>query len=217
MMINKMMDAIQEKYTCKPVDAGVFAKVVIEGANFVIKGYDVEGLGRVATIQMKRLIGLWEMQSLIITPYQVDMPIYYCNRHREKGSYIYRVEMFDTQMNAMETSDFQRVIDKYANIPNEPQGKRWYDEIKLPVCLVKKVEKKNKADLEPLAWEYFKVYLDLLEKAAGCKKTEKKKKTTVFVNELCKHRGLAVVEIFYANYGDKVTSKLCNEVLFGLK
>lgn len=216
-MIEKMMEAIQAKYKCKPVDAGVFAKVVIEGANFVIKAYDVEGLGRVATVSMKRLIGLWEMQSLIITPYEVDMPIYYYNRHREKGSYIYRVEVFDTQMNAIDTAPFNEVIEKYANIPDVPQAERWYDDVKLPICLVKKVDKKNKADLEPVAWEHFKTYFDLLEKAPACKKTEKKKKATKFVDALCKQSGIAVVEIFIANYGEQITAKLCNEVLFGLK
>ena len=216
-MIEKMMEAIQAKYKCKPVDAGVFAKVVIEGANFVIKAYDVEGLGRVATVSMKRLIGLWEMQSLIITPYEVDMPIYYYNRHREKGSYIYRVEVFDTQMNAIDTAPFNEVIEKYANIPDVPQAERWYDDVKLPICLVKKVDKKNKADLEPVAWEHFKTYFDLLEKAPTCKKTEKKKKATKFVDVLCKQSGIAVVEIFIANYGEQITAKLCNEVLFGLK
>ena len=42
---------------------------------FHIHAYNAKGLGRVATVEMKRLIGFWEMQSLIITPYEKDMPI----------------------------------------------------------------------------------------------------------------------------------------------
>lgn len=216
-MIKKMMEEIQSKYKCTPVDAGVFAKVVIDGANFQINAYDVEGLGRVSTVQMKRLVGLWEMQSLIINPLEVDMPIYYYNRHREKGNYIYRVELFDTQMNPMELDALQAVVEKYASIPDEPQNERWYDSMKLPVSLVKKVGKKNKEELEPLAWEHFKTYFDKLENASACKEAEKKKKAKVFVDELCKQSGLAVVEIFLGNYGENVVTKLCNEVLFGMK
>ena len=56
-MISKIMEEIKSRYNCKKKDAGVFAKVVIDGANFVIEAYDMEGVGRVATVSMKRLVG----------------------------------------------------------------------------------------------------------------------------------------------------------------
>lgn len=212
-----MIDEIKSKYTCIAVDADVFAKVMIDGAKFRINAYDVEGMGRVATVEMKRLVGLWEMQSLIITPFHKDMPIYYYNRHREKGKYIYRVEVFDTQFNSVDVSGMSEVVEKYASLPDDPQNERWYDEIKLPVCAVKKVEKKNKEDLSPMIWEHFKAYMDLLATAQDCKASEKKKKVVVFVDELCEKSGIAIVEIFIANYGEQIAKKLANEVLFGLK
>lgn len=216
-MIQKMIEEIKVKYTCKTVDAGVFANVVIEGAKFKICAYDVQGIGRVATVEMKRLIGLWEMQSLIITPYQKDMPIYYYNRHREKGNYIYRVEVFNTQLNDIDVSDMSNVVEKYASLPDEVQNERWYDYLKLPVSAVKKVDKKSKEELSPMIWEHFDAYMKLLEKAAECKPSEKKKKVSVFTKALLENSGIAIVEIFIANYGEKVTEKLVNEVLFGLK
>ena len=142
-MIQKMMEEIQSKYNCKSVNAGVFGKVMIEGAKFKISAFDVKGVGRVATIEMKRLIGFWEMQSLLITPYEKDMPIYYYNHHREKGNYIYRVEVFDTQLNAIEVFDLADIEKKYEALPGEEQNKRWYEDIKL-YGLVKKVEKSKK-------------------------------------------------------------------------
>lgn len=215
-MINKIMEEIKSRYSCKKKDAGVFAKVVIDGANFVIEAYDVAGVGRVATVTMKRLVGFWDMQSLIITPYEKDMPIYYMNRHREKGNYIYRTEVFDTQFETVDLSSLDAVVEQYAQIADEPQNERWYDEKKLHSA-VKKVPKAKKEELTPLIWEHVRAYLDLLDKAPTVKAAEKKKKTTVFVDELSKQSGIAVVEIFIANYGENVTAKLCNEVLFGLK
>lgn len=215
-MIQKIMETIKSKYTCKSVDAGVFAKVVIEGANFKIDAYDVEGVGRVSTVQMKRLIGFWDMQSVIITPYEKDMPIYYYNRHREKGNYIYRLEVFDTQLNSVDLTDLKNVIEKYSRLPEIPQKERWYDNRKLQ-STVKKVPKREKESLDPVIWECFEAYIELLDKVADCKKSEKKKKVTVFVNDLIKQSGLAIVEIFIATYGEQVAAKLCNEVLFGLK
>ncbi|MBQ8518814.1 MAG: hypothetical protein IJ455_04295 [Agathobacter sp.] len=216
-MIQRMVEEIKSKYACKTQDVGVFEKVVIDGATFRMCAYNMKGLGRVATVQMKRLVGFWDMQSLIITPFEKDMPIYYYNRHREKGKYIYRVEVFDTQFEPIETSTMEAVVEKYKELPDDPQNERWYDEYKLPVCAVKKVEKKRKEDLSPMIWEHFCAYMDLLEKAPECKPVEKKKKVNVFVNELCEKSGIAIIEIFIANYGTKITEKLANEVLFGLK
>lgn len=216
-MIQKMLDAIKSKYVCAPVDAGVFENVMIDGAKFKISAYDVEGVGRVATVRMKRLVGLWDMQSLIITPFQKDMPIYYYNRHREKGKFIYRVEVFDTQLNDIDVSGMSEVVEKYASLPDDAQNERWYDYLKLPVCAVKKVDKNRKDELSPMIWEHFSAYMDLLEKALDCKASEKKKKVAVFVDELCEKSGIAIIEIFIANYRENVAAKLANEVLFGLK
>ena len=214
-MIQRMLEEIKSKYACKTQDTGVFEKVYIDGAKFCIHAYNMNGLGRVATVEMKRLIGLWEMQSLIITPFEKDMPIYYYNRHREKGKYIYRVEMFDTQMDPVDVSSLEEVVAKYASLTDVPQNERWYDTMKLPASVVKSAKKKE--DLSEIIWEHFMVYMKLLSGAKVAKASEKKKKTRVFVDALCKQSGIAIIEIFYGNYGDKVTEKLANEVLFGLK
>lgn len=216
-MIQKMIEELKSRYACKTQEIGIFEKVHIDGAVFRIHAYEMKGLGRVATVEMKRLIGLWEMQSLIITPYEKDMPIYYYNRHREKGKYIYRVELFDTQMNPVDTTVLAEVLAKYTNITEEHQNERWYDTIKLPGSAVKSVEKKQKEELSPMIWEHFSTYMQLLESAHECKPSEKRKKTRVFVDELCEKSGIAIIEIFLANYGKQVTKKLANEVLFGMK
>ena len=215
-MIQKMMEEIQSKYNCKAVNAEVFEKVVIEGAKFKISAFDVKEVGRVATVEMKRLIGLWEMQSLIITPHEKDMPIYYYNRHREKGNYVCRVEMFDTQLNEIVVSDFIELEKKYDILQDLEQSERWYDDMKL-YGAVKKVEKSKKEELTPYIFEHFQTYMNMLENVQSCKIMQKKKRITTFVDMLCEKSGIAIIEIFLANYGPKVTEKLAKEVLFGLK
>lgn len=214
-MIQKMLEEIKSNYACKTQDTGVFEKVYIDGAKFLIKAYDMKGLGRVSTVEMKRLVGFWDMQSLIITPYEKDMPIYYYNRHREKGKYIYRVEMFDTQMDTVNIASLEDVVEKYSKIMDVSQNERWYDAVKLPASAVKTAKKKD--ELSDMIWEHFNAYMQLVSEAKDVKPSEKKKKTKVFVDELCKQSGIAIIEIFLGNYGEKVTEKLANEVLFGLK
>lgn len=214
-MIQKMLEEIKSRYACKTQDTGVFEKVYIDGAKFLINAYDMKGLGRVSTVEMKRLVGFWDMQSLIITPYEKDMPIYYYNRHREKGKYIYRVEMFDTQMDPIDVKSLEEVVAKYSNLSDVSQNERWYDTFKLSGSAVKIAKKKQEFD--DVIWEHFMTYMSLLAESKEVKPSEKRKKTKVFVDGLCKQSGIAVIEIFLANYGEKVTEKLANEVLFGLK
>ena len=216
-MIQKMLEEIKSKYVCEKQDADVFGKVVIDGATFRISAYDAKGLGRIASVEMKRLIGFWEMQSLIITPYEKDMPIYYYNRHREKGSYIYRVEVFRTSYAEVDVSAMVDVMEKYVSLPDDAQSEHWYDEFRLPACVLKKVDKNHKEDLSPMIWEHFCAYMDMLEAAPECEPAKKKKKVNAFVKELCEQGGIAIIEMFNATYNKKVTEKLANEVLFGLK
>lgn len=216
-MIQRMLEEIKSKYVCEKQDADVFEKVVIDGATFRINAYNAKGLGRVATVEMKRLIGFWDMQSLIITPFEKDMPIYYYNRHRNKGSYICHLEAFCGKYEQMDFSAMTDVIEKYTSLPDEPAFELWYDEYKLPVCAIKKVEKKRKEELSPLVWAHFRAYMDILENAPVYKPVEKKKRFNSFVKQLCENGGIAVVDIFNATYNKKVTEKLANEVIFGLK
>jgi len=216
-MIQRMLEEIQSKYVCEKQDADVFEKVVIDGATFHIHAYNAKGLGRVATVEMKRLIGFWDMQSLIITPFEKDMPIYYYNRHRNKGSYICHMEVFGGKYEQVDFSVMADVLEKYANLPEETPFELWYDEYKLPVCAIKKVAKNQKEDLSPMVWDHFKAYMDILEAAPVCKPSEKKKRFNSFVKQLSEQGGIAVVDIFNATYNKQVTEKLAYEVLFGLK
>lgn len=216
-MIQRMLEEIKSKYVCEKQDADVFEKVVIDGATFRISAYNAKGLGRVATVEMKRLIGLWEMQSLIVTPFEKDMPIYYYNRHRKKGQYICRLELFGGKYEQIDFSAMADAIGKYANLPDEQLDEQWYEEYKLPVCVMKKVEKNRKEELLPMVWEHFSAYMNLLETAPVCKPADKKKRFNAFVKQLCEKGGIGVIDIFNATYNQKVTEKLANEVLFGLK
>lgn len=215
-MIYKMLEDIKSKYECTPVDAGVFAKLTIQGAKTVIQAYDVAGVGRVALAEMTQLFGLVRMQTLIINPMEKDMPIYHVNRHIAKGNDFFRVEVFDTQMNPLEMTALEAVNVKYPSIPDEPQNERWYDDMKL-TSMVKKMKKNRKEEMDALIQEHFHVYMDMLAKADDCKRSQKKKKASIFVDALVQQSGFPLIEVFIGNYGTQITQKLCNEVLFGLK
>ena len=73
-MINKILTKIKE-YRLRSLDAGVFQKLVIEGANFEINSFELVGAGRVATMCASRLFGMVKRDTLIISPMEKDAAV----------------------------------------------------------------------------------------------------------------------------------------------
>lgn len=216
-MINKFLSSIKERYECTSVDVGSFKDVRIEGSKIHIEAYDVNGLGRVSTVEVIGFLKLWKMQSLIINPLEVDAPIYYYHRHNRKGNDIYKVEVLNTLLEDRELSEFTPVLEKYASIPDAEDKENWYDEMKMPACVLKRVKKAESEKLDEVATEHFAAYLELLQAAPKCGKTRKKEHMKEFTDGLVELAGIAVLQLFRAYYDKKVAKKLCLDILFGVR
>lgn len=216
-MINKFLEEIKSLYECKKVDVGVFENVKVEGSKIHIEAYDVVGMGRVSTVQVKGFLNLWKMQSVIINPMEKDAPVYYYHRHDRKGNDLCKIEVIDTLLERREFNEFAPVLEKYASIPDLEDKENWYDEIKLSGCVLKGVKKAEAAKLDEMAYDHFKAYMELVKTAPSCGKTRKKASAQEFVDGLVDSSGIAVLQLFRAYYDKHVAKKLCLEVLFGMK
>ena len=74
-MVRKLLEDVQNMYTCKKVDIGVFDTVKAEGSTFHIEAYDAQGMGRVTLIEMTGFLKLWRAESFFITPLDKDAPV----------------------------------------------------------------------------------------------------------------------------------------------
>ncbi len=216
-MINKLLASIKESYECNSVDVGDFKDVKVEGAKIHIEAYDVSGLGRVSTVEVVGFLKLWKMQSMIINPLEKDAPIYYYHRHNRKGNDIYKVEVLNSLLEDRALNEFAPVLEKYASIKDLQDKENWYDEIKMPGCVLKSVKKAECAKLDEVAMEHFSAYLKLVDAAPKCGKTRKKGAAQEFVDGLVEWSGIAVLQLFRAYYDKHVAKALCVDVLFGMK
>lgn len=216
-MINQFLAEIKGLYDCKKIDAGVFENVTVEGAKIHIEAYDVMDLGRVALVEVKGFLNLWKMQSMIVTPMEKDAPIYYYHRHNRKGKDIYKVEVLNTLLEQRELNEFVPVLEKNISIPDLEDKENWYDEIKMPGCVLKSVKKAESEKLDTVAIEHFEAYKKILETAPSCGKSRKKTEMKEFMDGLVEWSGIAVLQLFRAYYDKNVAKKLCLEILFGVK
>ena len=216
-MIEKIFEEIESKYTCTAVDVGDFKDVRVEGAKIQVAAYDVEEFGRMSTVSVRGFLGLWKMQSVILNPMEVDMPIYYYHRHDKKGNELCMVEIIDTFLNKREMASLTAVLDQYKSIPDLEVKENWYDEIKLSCGFLKSVKKSEEAVLDELTLAHLREYLKLAEIAPKCGKTRKKEAASDFVEGLVEQSGIAVLQLFRSYYDKKVATKLCRDILFGMK
>ena len=216
-MIYTMLEEIKNRYKCKKVNIGVFAKVRAEGATMCIEAYDVEGIGRVAMMEMYGFLKRWKAQSFFITPLDKDAPVFYMHRHGRKGNDVLKIEIIDTWLKRVELAELNAVKEKHSNVTEVEDKEEWYEDMKLPQTTLKRVPKAESATLDMVAEDYFHAYLQEVEKSKTCERMEKKQKVMKLIKGLAEESGMAILQFFLSYYDHNVAAKLCTDVLFGVK
>jgi len=215
-VIYKMLEEIQNTYSCKKVEVGVFDMVKVEGAKVHIEAYDAQGMGRVALVEMTGFLKLWKAQSIFITPLDKDAPVFYFHRHGRKGNDVLKIEIINTWLKRTELAELDAVQEKNDNIPDIEDKEEWHDELKLPQSILKRVRKEDAVLLDRLTEDYFHAYMKEVEKAKECERSQKKQKVEKLVKGFSEKSGVAIVQFFLAYYDHNVAAKLCKDVLFGI-
>ena len=213
-MINKMLDRIGNAYPLQELDAGEFANQKVSGMKFTIRRFHAEGLGSVSSMVASGFFGLMKMDTLIITPTQVDMPLFSYDRVLAMGNDTLIFELYDTLLGETDLSAIAAVKDEAKHLPDHDLGEHWYDSIKLPVSLSKKGKKVHTVAFDVAATEYLNAFLAAAKNAAPCEAEPKLEKSSVYVEGLLTHGGPST-DVFKKGIGEEKTAQLFRKVLFG--
>ena len=213
-MTDKLISIIGNKYKLVESSAGEFEDLKVKGMRFHIKKYEAEGLGHVSLMKAKGFFGLMKMDTLIINPIYVDLPLLSYDRIIAMGNDTLIIEAYDTLEGKPDFSNVSKTVNKYNYLPKRDPGNHWYDSIKLD-CSVSFKGKKMTDKFDLFSAEYFKAYLDMkAEKVNNIQyKTEK---TVSYVEGLLKNGGPST-DVFKKELGEEKTRKLFEDVLFGIK
>jgi len=215
-VIRKMLAEIQNTYKCEKVDIGVFDTVKAEGSTFHIEAYDAKDMGRVTLVEMTGFLKLWKAQSFFITPLDKDAPVFYYHRHLRKGNDVLKIEIINTWLKRVELAELNAAQEKHSNVPDAEDKEEWYEDLKLPQTILKRVKKEETAQLDVVAEDYFHAYMKEVENSKECERAQKKQKVEKLVKGLAEQSGIAIVQFFLAYYDHNVAAKLCKDVLFGI-
>jgi hypothetical protein len=124
------------------------------------------------------------------------------------------VELYDTMVNKVDFSLLTDIKNKYQNLPERDPGEHWYDSIKLKESISKKAKKQLSQELNLLALEHLKAYLDITtEKLLDIEM--KNELSSKYVNGLLQHGGPST-DVFIKMFGIEKTTHLYKKILFGI-
>ena len=214
-MNNNIADELRKLYPFNPVKSDEFKSFKVSGMKFVTEGYEVPGLGHVSLMNASGMLGLMKMESVIINPFDVDMPLLSIDRIKAMGNDSLYMELYDTLLNEKRQEEpFKAVKEKYGMLKDIDQTPKWYDQIRYDCSVLKKGTKKETAVIDRCIREYGEAYLELLKKAPRCEREAKKEKAHAYSDGLINNGGPAT-DAFLKSWGREKTAEYFAKVLFG--
>lgn len=211
-MIEQILSAIGNRFPLKETGVGDFAALKAKGMKFAVRAFEAEGLGHVSVMQAKGMLGLMKMDTLIVNPKELDLPLYSYDRILAMGNDTLIIELYDTVVEACGLDTLNAVNDAYKALPDRDPGTHWYDAIKLSESVSKK-GKKLSDRFDAYTADYTKAYLELPAKAVSDPEA-KRKKTEAYVEGLLRNGGPST-DVFKQALGEERCAELFKNVLFG--
>ena len=212
-MTNRLLNIIKGSFPLTEIDCGEFAKMKVSGMNFEITAFKAEGLGHISVMRASGFMGLMKMDTLIINPREIDLPLYSYDRILAMGNDTLITELYDTLVGDYSDESLIKVKDSYTDLAERDPGEHWYDSIKLPSSISKKGKKNHTARMDELTIKHFEAYL-ASSAAAVTDKAAKQEKARVYVNDLLEKGGPST-DVFKKSIGEAKTRELFENILFG--
>ena len=211
-MTEKLLCIIGERYPLTPIPDSCVEGLKASGMKFNIRAYHAEGLGHVSVMTANGFFGLMKMDTLIVNPDEVDLPLYSYDRIFAMGNDTLIVELYHTL--SRDGFSMEDVKARYTTLTERDPGEHWYDSIKLPESISKKGKKADTPALSRLATEHLVAYLDAARPTDNPE--IKKEKASLYVEGLLSKGGPST-DAFKKAIGDERTADLFRNVLFGTK
>ena len=211
-MTDKLLSYIREKYPLAEIDTGDMKTLKANGMTFAVEAYYAKGLGHVSVMRAKGFFGLMKMDTLIINPKEIELPLYSYDRIYAMGNDTLIVELYDTLSDSCDLGALEDVKNQYTDLAERDPGVHWYDSIKLPSSISKKGKKAQTGRFDQLAVQHLLAYLAVNNPTS--QPEEKERKAAYYVDGLLTHGGPST-DVFKKALGVEKTTELFKRVLFG--
>lgn len=218
--IKRGMDLLTAKYDLKEVETGKFANLQIQGIDYSIKQYEINGVGNLLVMDSKDSIKL-QMASFVITPYYKSLPLFSTDYiyMQERRSFL--IEYYDLvpekdecYLNYM--SKFASLKAEHNHLEDMKLKECWYDSLK-PVCTAKNTDSTKDSEISSMFVDNLNLFTEM-ESISELLTTEARKLkwkiTQDYTDGLVDNGGVST-NVFKAVMGSDATKEFFNKVFFG--
>ena len=209
---------LEEKYKVVPEDIGTDARLSKSGMVFDTRSYTVEGVGHLCILNMKAMLGLMKMETVVLSAFEKDVPLVNFDWVSAFGKETQLNEFYDTQISPYpqeKLDEFMKIKDGDRDIADYVSAVAWYDGILYP-CSYRKTGKKMTQRFSSATKKYAGTLMDQLNSAAACDPEAKKEKVREFAETLVEKGGPAVNQVTKL-FGKETAERLVLGHMYGVR
>lgn len=214
-MTDKILDIINASFPLMEKDAGEFAKAKVSVMTFESKCYEAQGLGNVCVMTGTAMMGLMKMVTVVLNPFDRDMPLMSYDRIYAMGNDTLLLEVYETRLDkSVSFNSLEEMQKRLSNVPDKKLEQKWYDSIRIVPVVAKIGKKKNSAEFDKFTSDYITEFISKAVSAPVCDRAEKKKSASVYTEGLLNNGGASTDQFIKAK-GKDYTQRFFREVFFG--
>ena len=133
--------ALGQYFELIPGNIGADAHLSKRGMTFDTKSCEIKGVGHLCVMRMNAFMGLMKMETIVIAPTKVDMPLFNVDWVSAFGTETLIAELYDTQLESWPgeaQKKFEEIQEEYLDVEDNESGEHWYDSVLYPVSIHKK-------------------------------------------------------------------------------
>ena len=197
-----------------PRDIGSYSTIRKSGMRFDIASYTLEGVGYFCTMKMSAFLGMMYMETLVLTPLEIDMPLLSYDAISAMGKDTLLLELYDTQIEPVDLSDMENIKKRYEHLADREKPEQWSDSLLMSPSVGKAGRKRDmKQDECTLTDEWIDAYIKIASTAKKCDREIKRAKVREYTDRLFTEGGPAVNQ-FKKMLGEQEAIRLLGQYIF---
>ena len=212
------VESLGRYFDLVPKDLGEDARRSKRGMTFETKSWEIRGIGHLCVLRMNAFLGLMKMETVVIAPFEADLPLYNADWVKAFGTETQLAELYDTQLEPWSEESqgkFLGIKAGFAGLPDAPSGEHWYDSI-LYSCSLHKKGKGLTDSFNKVAGEYTDLFVSELAAAEKCPADEKKARVSEFAHKLVANDGPAV-SMMAKLFGKETMQRIVLKHMYGVE
>ena len=215
--------ALGQYFELIPGNIGADAHLSKRGMTFDTKSCEIKGVGHLCVMRMNAFMGLMKMETIVIAPTKVDMPLFNVDWVSAFGTETLIAELYDTQLEPWPgeaQKKFEEIQEEYLDVEDNESGEHWYDSVLYPVSIHKK-GKGHTDRFNDAAKDYIDLFAaelaELSEPAAGkCPADLKRARVGDFARTLVENDGPAV-NMMAKLFGEETMRRIVLKHMYGVE